>query len=432
MTPVQSESLPPLLDGRDIRVQAKTGSGKTVAFALSLIQGLDQKLFRPQSLVLCPTRELAQQITGEVRKLSRLIPNIKVLALYGGKSEYEQSRSLHHGVHILVGTPGRVKKMLKTRDIDATNIKKVVLDEADRMLDMGFYDDILEIIGHVPKNRQCMLFSATFPATIKELSKKILKDPVRIKVDSEHDDNTITEYAISAEDQKSKKFLIPKVLDHFNPKSTLIFCNMKDDCHKLKKYLTSVNIKTLELHGDLDQKDRTLNINKFINNTCSIIIATDVAARGLDIDKLGLVINYDISLDLDVHTHRIGRTARAGEKGIAVHIYNPKEKYLIQEIDKKESHLLNYISVDSLKTESTYQDPSMMSTLLITLGRKDKIRPGDILGSFTNHIAGEEVGKINIFETFSYIAIKKNKIKDLLNKLKNEKVKGKSFRAQVI
>lgn len=431
MTPVQFESLPSLLKGKDARIQAKTGSGKTVAFALTVINNLKEKLFRPQSLILCPTRELAQQITEEIRKLSKTISNVKVLALYGGKSEQEQAKSLHHGVHIVVGTPGRVKKMIKTKALQYENITQVVLDEADRMLDMGFKDDLLEIIGHLPNPRQTMLFSATFPEEIKILGNKILNEPVRIKVDSEHQKGIINEFQLAASNELEKSNLVISLLKHFNPETTLIFCNTKQQCKSLNRHLNKFNIDALELHGDLDQSERTLNINKFINHTCSIIIATDVAARGIDIDKLSLVINFDISLESDVHTHRIGRTGRAGSQGMAINLYTPKEKYILDDIYQQLGREVTEIQPNDLQ-EKEFINQAQMSTLYISIGRKQKIRPGDILGALTNHIEGDLIGKIKIFDTYSYVAINQNKIKSLLKNIKTEKIKGKSFRASIV
>ncbi|HIO97928.1 MAG TPA: ATP-dependent RNA helicase DbpA, partial [Leucothrix sp.] len=324
MTPVQSASLPAILEEKDLRVQAKTGSGKTAAFGLGLLQKINPKFFGLQALVLCPTRELADQVAKEIRQLARCIPNIKLVVLCGGKPLGPQADSLEHGAHIAVGTPGRIKDHLSRHTLDLSGLETLVLDEADRMLDMGFYDKIINIANNTPSNRQTLLFSATYPNTIKKMCRTIQRDPVVIKVDEKHDDDVIEEKFFLTNNYQRKETLL-NFLSHFKLTSTVIFCHTKIQCDEIAQFLQDNQVEARALHGDLDQREREQVLVLFSNHSCPVLVATDVAARGLDIKSLQAVINYELPHDPEIYTHRIGRTGRAGEKGLALSLYTDAE-----------------------------------------------------------------------------------------------------------
>jgi len=434
MTLIQAESLPQILDGDDVIAQAKTGSGKTAAFALGLLNKLDVKRFRIQSLVLCPTRELADQVAKEIRQLARAIHNIKVLTLCGGTPIGPQIGSLEHGAHIIVGTPGRIVDHLNKNRLDLSNINMLVLDEADRMLEMGFQPALDLIFSECPKQRQTLLFSATFPEQIKSVSKKITHEPVMVKVTSTHDNNIIRQHFYQIKDNNQRIKAVQTLLRHFNPQSTVIFCNTKIETSDLAEALKALGFSCQALHGDLEQRDRELTLLKFANKSTTVLVATDVAARGLDIDRLDMVINYHLSHDPEVHIHRIGRTGRAGSKGIACTLVSEKEVY---KISKLETCLEQSIEVEKLPTISKSDhiiNKPMMVTLQIAGGKKQKIRPGDILGALTGKkgISAQQVGKIHIFDNRAFVAVCRESANDALKKLSIGKLKGRTFKVRRI
>ena len=296
MTPVQAASLPQVLEGKDLIVQAKTGSGKTAAFGLGLLDKINPKFFGTQAMVLCPTRELADQVAKELRTLARCIPNIKLITLCGGTPLRPQADSLEHGAHIVVGTPGRIKDHLSRETLDLSSLDTLVLDEADRMLDMGFYDEIMHIVRNAPKDRQTLLFSATYPNTIKKMCRSIQRDSVEIKIDSEHQSDVISQLFYQTNNYQRKDTLLA-ILEHYQPQNTVVFCHTKIQCNEIAQFLRERNIDALELHGDLEQRDRDQVFVRFSNNSCSVLVATDVAARGLDIKSLAAVINYELPQD---------------------------------------------------------------------------------------------------------------------------------------
>ncbi|MBV1959309.1 MAG: ATP-dependent RNA helicase DbpA, partial [Pseudomonadales bacterium] len=310
MTAIQSQALPHVLEGRDIIAQAKTGSGKTAAFGIGLLNRINPRFFGVQALIICPTRELADQVGKEIRRLARSTPNIKLVLLCGGKPFGPQIGSLEHGAHIVVGTPGRLQDHLRKGTLVLDGLKTLVLDEADRMLDMGFYDPILEIIQQTPKNRQTLLFSATYPDDIKKMSRSILRDPINVKVEAEHKLGVIDQVFYSVKNNERDDTLIG-LFEHYQPESTVVFCHTKKQCAEVSVLLREHGIQALAIHGDLDQRERDQVLVRFANNSCSVLVATDVAARGLDIKSLQAVINYELPRDPDIYTHRIGRTGRA-------------------------------------------------------------------------------------------------------------------------
>ena len=434
MTPIQAQSLPPILAGQDVIAQGKTGSGKTAAFGLGLLSKLDTTNFRAQSLVLCPTRELADQVAKEIRRLARTIKNVKVSTLCGGTPFRAQADSLQHGAHIIVGTPGRVEDHLRKGTLDLTGLNTLVLDEADRMLDMGFQDTLDIIIEQVPKARQTLLFSATYPDQIQSIAKRIMTEPVMAQVASTHDNETIRQHFFKVNDDQERLIALRLLLLKFRPESAVVFCNTKREAQDVASDLRGHGFGVLALHGDLEQRDRDQTLLRFANKSATVLVATDVAARGLDIASLDAVINYHIARDTEVHLHRIGRTGRAGSKGTAYSFISDKESY-------KVALLQDYLGQDivaeplppiSLLDESPSQPA--MATLLIDGGKKQKIRPGDILGALTgtNGIEGAQVGKINIFDNRSYVAVKIDAVRPALKKLAEGKLKGRSFRSSLI
>jgi ATP-independent RNA helicase DbpA len=433
MTPIQAQSLPVILKGMDLIAQAKTGSGKTAAFGIGLLNPINPRYFGCQALVLCPTRELADQVAKEIRRLARSEDNIKVLTLCGGVSFGPQIGSLEHGAHIIVGTPGRIQQHLRKGSLVLDGLNTLILDEADRMLDMGFYDAIADIIEQTPKKRQTLLFSATYPVGIKQLSSKFMRDPQTVKVEALHADSQIEQifYEISPEDRLDA---VVKVLGHFRPQSCVAFCFTKQQCQEVVDHLTAKGISAVGLHGDLEQRDRDQVLAMFANRSTSVLVATDVAARGLDIDALDMVLNVELARDSEMHIHRVGRTGRAGEKGIAVSLVAPSESQRARAIEEIQKASLRWDQLDNLKNAGGSQLIPTMSTLCIGSGRKDKLRPGDILGALTGDagIPGAQVGKIAIFDFQAYVAVERGVAKQALERLNNGKIKGKSSRVRIL
>jgi ATP-independent RNA helicase DbpA len=432
MTPIQAQSLPNILAGKDVIAQGKTGSGKTAAFALGLLQALDVKRYYVQSIVLCPTRELADQVAKEIRKLARTIHNIKVLTLCGGMPFGPQIGSLEHGAHIIVGTPGRVEEHVRKGTLELDRVNNLVLDEADRMLEMGFQESLDNIIVDIPKDRQTLLFSATFPDTIEAISKRIMNSPVRVQVESKHDDSSIKQHFYKLSSSDERMLALRLLLLKHQPESTVVFCATKRECQEVCDDLRDEGFSAVALHGDLEQRDRDQTLVRFANKSASILVATDVASRGLDIDKLDAVINYHMARDPEIHVHRIGRTGRAGSNGLAVTFYVEKENYNISVL---EEYLDIKVSPEELPRESTLNTPTFyasMVTLQLDGGKKQKIRPGDILGALTgeNGIAGSEVGKINMYDNWAYVAVHRDAAKAALKKLSEGKLKGRSVRVR--
>jgi ATP-independent RNA helicase DbpA len=434
MTPVQARALPPILDGKDVIAQARTGSGKTAAFGLGLLQKLDVATFRVQSLVLCPTRELADQVAKELRRLARAVHNIKILNLCGGMPIGPQIGSLEHGAHVVVGTPGRIEDHLRKNTLDLSQVNLLVLDEADRMLDMGFQQSLDAILARVPAERQTLLFSATYPDQIRDLARRGMKNPVTVTVDTTHDSASIRQHFYRFELNKHRMAALRLLLLKFRPDSALVFCNTRVETEEVADELRSHGFNAIALHGDLEQRARDQALVRFANKSASILVATDVAARGLDIDDLDAVINYHIARDPEVHVHRIGRTGRAGKKGKALTLFSEKESFRAERL----GDYLGYpIEPEPLPPYSLLEKPGYkpaMVTLQIDGGKKQKVRPGDILGALTGPegIAGKQVGKIDIFENCAYVAVSRDAAKPALKKLVEGKLKGRSFRARRI
>jgi len=429
MTPIQAQSLPDILKGKDLLAQAKTGSGKTAAFAIGLLHKLKIQTYQTQSLVLCPTRELAEQVSNEIRRLARSIPNTKLLTLCGGKPMAPQLASLERAPHIVVGTPGRILKHLEKETLKLDGLNVLVLDEADRMLDMGFHDDIMRVIKKIPGRRQTLLFSATYPDQIKKISNAIQKDPVDVRIEAVHDNKIIKQVFYEIEKNERSKMLV-SLLQHYQPESSLVFCNRKQQCQELAEELWQQGFHALALHGDLDQRERDQVLTRFANKSCSILIATDVAARGLDIKDLEAVINYELSPDPEVHIHRIGRTGRAGNEGLALSLFMASEAPKVNNIEEYLETPLKIDKTSTLTKKENFQLSPSMATLCINGGRREKLRAGDILGALTvnTDLPGKKIGKIDIFDIIAYVAVEQAVARQALKILTEGKIKGRRFR----
>jgi ATP-independent RNA helicase DbpA len=429
MTPIQAASLPLTLAGHDLIAQAKTGSGKTAAFALTLLAKLNPKRFTIQAMVLCPTRELADQVTQEIRRLARFEENIKVVSLVGGSALRHQAASLEHGVHVIVGTPGRIMDHMQRETLKLDELNTLVLDEADRMLDMGFHDDIAFIAKRCPPTRQTLLFSATYPEGIAGLARQFLRNPQQVKLLEQHAESKIRQRFYEVE-KEGRLPAVCALLKHYRPVSTLAFCNTKQQCRDLLNVLRSQGIHALTLNGDLEQRERDQVLIQFANQSVSVLVATDVAARGLDIAQLEAVINVDVTPDPEIHIHRIGRTGRADQDGWALSLATAGEKRRVADIAQLMGSKLEWHALSELpEADSTPLIPPMV-TLQMLCGRKDKIRPGDVLGALTGEagLTREQVGKITVTDQYTYIAVARNVARDTVRKLSGGKVKGKTVK----
>ena len=430
MTPIQAQSLPLVLEGKDLIAKAKTGSGKTAAFGLGLLSRLNVNRVDVQALVLCPTRELADQVATEIRRLARTLPNVKLVTLCGGTPTAPQSATLSFGAHIAVGTPGRILKHLEQGTLELSSLETLVLDEADRMLDMGFGEDINRVISHAPERRQTLLFSATYPEGIAQMSRGVQRNPVEVSVESLHEGNAIEQklYEVPAGQRLDA---LTWLLSHYQPSSCVVFCNTKRACNDVADHLAAKGFSALALNGDLEQRERDQVLVRFANGSATILVATDVAARGLDIKELGAVINYELTYDPEVHVHRIGRTGRAGQQGLALSLYQPNEAQRVNFIEEYQQAPIPQGDLAEVGREIKPTMPQMV-TLSIDAGRKSKVRAGDILGALTGEggIAGSEVGKIQISEQYSYVAVKRQVASAALKRLQEGKIKGRSYRAR--
>jgi ATP-independent RNA helicase DbpA len=384
-----------------------------------------------QALVLCPTRELADQVAKAIRELARARDNIKVLTLCGGVAIGPQIGSLSHGAHIVVGTPGRIQDHLRKQTLSLARLKTVVLDEADRMLDMGFQEAMEDILSQTPSSRQTMMFSATWPAPIRELSKQYQKSPVDVRAEEAGENPDIEELFYEVSPQ-SKSDAIVALLSERQPESCIVFCTTKQQCDELAQELGERGFSALPLHGDLEQRGRDSVLVRFGNQSCSILVATDVAARGLDIKSLPLVINAEPARDPEVHTHRIGRTGRAGEQGHAVTFCTPAQGHKISRIESERGRAVEWGDTEALLATPLKPVTPAMKTLCIAGGRKDKIRPGDVMGALTGEagLPGKAVGKIDLFDHQCFVAVEKSLAGKALSRLENGKVKGRKIRVR--
>ncbi len=427
MSEIQDKAINPILEDRDILAQSKTGSGKTLAFGIPTIMRTDMSENKPQTIIITPTRELAEQIAVELRRVAAYKANLKILTLYGGVPLRAQADSLAKGSHILIGTPGRIQDHLAKETLTLDSIKTLVLDEADRMLDMGFYDEIVKIGSNMPRGKQTLLFSATFPEKIEKLAKALLKQPITIKVDTILENAKIDEIVYETSD---KFKTLTALIQSYKPESLLIFCNTKVDVISLTDRLAGCGHSVIDIHGDLDQRDRNESVIAFSNGSKRIMVATDVASRGLDIKDIELVINYDLPFDQEVYTHRIGRTGRADATGTALSLFSPKDSekcaYVTAQAKKGE--------MKDLRVDASFKMVSTYDTLCLNGGKKTKLRAGDILGTLCKEIGidNKMIGKINITETKSYVALHHTVIDKVFKALKSVKIKKKKYVAWIL
>ena len=433
MTPIQAASLPIALAGHDLIAQAKTGSGKTAAFALALLTNLNPRRFAVQAMVLCPTRELADQVTQEIRRLARSADNIKILTLCGGSVMRSQISSLEHGAHIIVGTPGRIMDHMERGTLNLDALNTLVLDEADRMLEMGFVDDIAYVAKRCPAQRQTLMFSATYPEGIARLARQFMRNPQEVELREQHEESKIRQrfYKVENDDRLQA---VGMLLKHYRPVSTLAFCNTKQQCRSLLEVLHGLGIHALTLNGDLEQRERDQVLIQFANRSSSVLVATDVAARGLDIAQLEAVINVDVTPDPEVHIHRIGRTGRADQNGWALSLCTPTDRNRVITIAQTTRIEPDWHDLSALQNDDDSPLVPPMVTLQILGGRKEKIRPGDVLGALTGEagFTREQVGKITVTDQSTYVAVARNIAHEAVRKLSVGKVKGKTVKVRAL
>jgi len=426
MTPIQALALPAMLEGRDVLGQATTGTGKTCAFGLSLLARLAPH--RPSGLVLCPTRELAAQVAEELRRLARPLPHTRVLVLSGGSSVQRERASLAHGVDVLVGTPGRVLDHLQRERLDLSGIRTLVLDEADRMLEMGFVDSVRAIAQATPAERQTLLFSATFPDAVRALSATYQRDALHVVAPAEDITTRITQVLYDV-DRAARIPALIRILGHHQPSSAVIFCNHRETCDIVAAGLSASGFAAVALHGGMAQHDRNTVLLLLKHGSLRVVVATDVAARGLDIDELGAVINYDLPREPDVLVHRIGRTARAGKSGLAISLV---EGRLPEEL---RAGPLAGVAISPLpSTEAQLPPPPAMTTIAIQGGRHDRLRPGDIVGALTTGVglAAADLGQITITDRISFVAVAAGVAERALDGLVAGKIKNRRFRSYLV
>lgn len=491
-TEIQEKSIPSIQEGIDIIGLSQTGTGKTAAFGIPAIEKVEKSNKKTQILVLAPTRELACQITDEFRKFTKYMDSIKLLTVYGGQSIEKQIIPLRKGVQIVVGTPGRIMDHMRKKTLKLANVKMVILDEADEMLNMGFREDIETILQEVPEDRQTLLFSATMNEKIMALTKKYLKCPKKIKIKAkELTVENINQVAYQTKNNM-KDEITTRVIDLYNPEKLIVFCNTKKKVDQLYDYLKQRKYNVDVIHGDIKQEQRDRTIKKFKNGDIKILLATDVAARGIDIANLDLVINYDIPQENEYYVHRIGRTGRNKNEGKAITYVVGKEKNKLQEIEKyaktkikfeniptiteinkiKDSEIINniekiiknkeYISSDIFEeymsnvnsnledvsralfsiicnrnTQSASNECKMNENgyveLFFSLGKKDKIMAKDIIGSISANtaISGKDIGKINILDNFSFVEVPSIYVDEVLSCMNGNTIKGKKVKIEV-
>jgi ATP-independent RNA helicase DbpA len=426
MTPIQAESLPHLLDGRDLIGQANTGTGKTAAFGLGLLQRITPAGRLPGALVLAPTRELAEQIAEELRRLAWALPNTNVITACGGRPTRNEQVALDNGVDVVVGTPGRVLDHLRTGYLVMSKVLTVVLDEADRMLDMGFVDDVEEIIGHTPDRRQTVLMSATMGDELREVSQRIQRDPVFVSVVDETSAPDIEQLVYDTAGTGRPEAL-RRILAHYDPVSAIVFCNERATCDVVARDLRSAGYSAAAMHGGLEQRQRDDVLEMFGNGSLRFLVATNVAARGIDISELDAVINYELPRDPTTYVHRIGRTGRAGEEGLAITLIEGDQHRRLSAYDDSLESARKRNPADLVARAEPR--PARMRTIGIKAGRKAKLRPGDIVGAFTKDfgVPGDAIGNITIRDHISFVAVEREHFDDALQGMKKGRVKNRTF-----
>ena len=495
-SPIQAKAIPAMISGIDLIGQAQTGTGKTAAFGIPILEKVDPKLKKLQAIVLCPTRELAIQVADEIRNLSRYMHGIKVLPIYGGQDIVKQIRSLKSGTQIVIGTPGRVMDHMRRKTMKLDFVHTVVLDEADEMLNMGFREDIEFVLSGVPEERQTVLFSATMPKPIMEITKKFQNNAKVIKVTKkELTVPNIEQYYYDVKPKK-KEEVLSRLLDIYSPRLSVVFCNTKKQVDLLVNALLGRGYFAAGLHGDMKQEQRDRVMQGFRTGKTEILGATDVAARGIDVDEVEAVFNYDLPQDDEYYVHRIGRTGRAGREGRAFSFVSGKEVYKLKEIQrycktkiyaqkvpslndvantKMENILddvervieqedldmmINAIEERVNNSEFTAMDMAAaflkiccgmtednknteendwefgdtgagedgMVRLFINIGKKQRVRPGDILGAIAGEsgMDGKLIGTIDMYDKYTFVEVPREYAREVLNAMKNVKIKGKT------
>lgn len=496
-SPIQTKAIPVALSGEDMIGQAQTGTGKTAAFGIPVLEKVDPKLKKLQAIILCPTRELAIQVSEEMHKMAKYMHGVKILPIYGGQDIVRQIKGLKSGVQIVIGTPGRVMDHMRRKTVKFDNVNMVVLDEADEMLNMGFVEDIETILKETPDTRQTLLFSATMPGPIRDIAKNYQRDAKLIKVvKKELTVPKIEQYYYEVK-AKNKQEALCRLLDMYNPKLSLVFCNTKKMVDELVQALKERGYFAEGLHGDLKQMQRDRVMNGFRNGATDILVATDVAARGIDVDDVEAVFNYDVPQDDEYYVHRIGRTGRAGREGRAFTFVVGREIYKLKDIMRycKTKIILKPIpSVDDVRTskiqkilehvdevietqdlknmldyvedwvnEADYTSLDVaaaflkmalgatqgeneddinystkyyentgaeagMARLFINVGKKQNVRPGDILGAIAGEsgMPGKLVGTIDMYDKYTFVEVPLEYAADVIKAMKNVKIKGKN------
>ena len=426
MTPIQQAALPILLKGGDLIGHADTGTGKTAAFGLALLHDIVPASKLPGALVLCPTRELADQVAAEIRRLAWALPNTNVVTLCGGRPTYNDRVALEHGVDVVVGTPGRVLAHIKQGNLDLSDVASVVLDEADRMLDMGFIDDVTEIISHAPRERQTVMMSATMSDDVRRVTAKLLRDPAFVSVVEE---SSAPEIEQSLWDATSigRMETLKRLLGAKDPDAAIVFCNERITCDEIVDSLSRDGHSVRAMHGGMEQRERDDVLELFSNGSVRILAATNVAARGIDISALDAVINYELPRDPKSYVHRIGRTGRAGEEGVALTIIDGERH---RDLDIYGEGLAAAQKQDAAALpRGGAPRPAKMTTIAIRGGRKDKLRPGDIVGALTGDVGlpGGVIGDITIKDRIAFVAIESAHARKAYQGIEQGKIKGKSF-----
>ncbi len=493
-SPIQTQAIPAVCEGIDVVGQAQTGTGKTAAYTIPMLMKINPQIKKPQAIVLCPTRELAVQVAEEIRKLAKYMSDIKVLPVYGGQEIVRQIKSLKTGVQIIVGTPGRVMDHMRRKTVKFDNINMVILDEADEMLDMGFREDMETILTDTPQDRQTVMFSATMPKAIMDIARNFQKDAKVIKVVRKELTVSNIEQFYYEVRPKNKTEVLCRLIDIYNPRLSVVFCNTKRQVDELISELKGRGYFADGIHGDMKQQQRDRVMDDFRSGKVDILIATDVAARGIDVDDVDMVFNYDIPQDEEYYVHRIGRTGRAGRSGMALSFISGKEVYKLKDIERYcktkilakpvpslddvkntkvdnmfekikqtieeggltdmvnlvEEHvnqeeytsmdmaaaLLKMLIGDTLEREDEVEnfhfdivkDDSRMVRLFINIGKKDKIKPSNILGAIAGEsgMPGKLVGAIDMMDNYTFVdvpAIHAEKVLKAMND--NVQIKGR-------
>ena len=433
MTPIQAHALPPILAGADVVGQAKTGSGKTAAFGLGLLHRLDPERRVTQAVVLCPTRELAEQVADELRRLANRSPNTRVVTICGGRPFRDQRLSLEQGAHVVVGTPGRVNQHLDRGTLSLAEMATLVLDEADRMLDMGFIEEVYSVISACPSERQTLLFSATFPDGITALSAQIQDQPVSVSLQARVDDDKLRQLVFACDPGQRREVLV-QILAAYRPNAALIFCETRSQCDGLVGFLSHRGASALALHGGLEQRDRDDVLVQFSNGSARLLVATNVASRGLDIGAMPTVIIAELSPDPESHVHRIGRTARAGEDGLALSIVaGPAEQARLERIEAYLGQPIEPGPPLTAGSAVTFLAPANR-TLLLLSGRKDKLRKGDVLGALVKDgsIPADAIGQIDLAAKTCAVAVATEYADRALAHVQRGRLKNKRVRAVLL